>query len=83
MYKVLLAREAEKQLAGIDHRYKRAIVRGLQRLSTSPNLGAPLRHELKGLWRMRIGKYRVIYQVVQKQKTILVWTIEHRKDVYR
>lgn len=83
MYKILLAREAEKQLGLIDQRYRKAIAHALQRLSHSPNLGSPLRHELKGLWRMRIGKYRVIYQVAQKQKTILVWTIEHRRDVYR
>lgn len=83
MYKVLLTREAERQLAEIDLRYRRAITRALQRLSRNPNLGAPLRHELKGLWRMRVGKYRVIYQVNQKQKTVLIWTIEHRRDVYR
>lgn len=83
MYKVLLAREAEKQLVGIDQRYKKAIIRALQRLSNNPNLGAPLRRELKGLWRMRVGKYRVIYEVKQKSNTVLVWTIEHRRDVYR
>lgn len=83
MYKILLAREVEKQLASFDPRYKRSIIHALQRLSINPSLGGPLRYELKGLWRMRVGKYRVIYQVNQKSKMVTVWTIEHRKDVYR
>jgi mRNA interferase RelE/StbE len=34
-------------------------------------------------WRVRVGDYRVVYQVLQKVLLILVLTVGHRKDVYR
>ena len=42
--------------------------------------GKPLRYNLKGCRRLRIGDYRVIYQIVNTQINILV--IQHRKDCY-
>lgn len=34
-------------------------------------------------WRVRVGDYRVVYQVQQKVLLVLVLTVGHRKDVYR
>jgi mRNA interferase RelE/StbE len=34
-------------------------------------------------WRVRVGDYRVVYQVRQKLLLVLVLTVGHRKDVYR
>jgi len=42
--------------------------------------GKPLRYNLKGCRRLRVGDYRVIYQVADTQINILV--IQHRKDCY-
>ena len=42
--------------------------------------GKPLRYNLKGCRRLRVGDYRVIYQVAGTQINILV--IQHRKDCY-
>jgi mRNA interferase RelE/StbE len=36
-----------------------------------------------GLWRIRIGDYRVVYQIQDEQSIVLVVTIAHRRDVYR
>ena len=59
-------------------RLKRAIE---QRLTTEPTFyGEPLRHHLKGYWKLRVGDYRVVYQVVGQE--VWVYRIDHRKDVY-
>jgi len=42
--------------------------------------GKPLRQSLKGFRKMRVGDYRIIYQV--EKETIIVLKIGHRKDVY-
>ena len=34
-------------------------------------------------WRVRIGDYRIVYQVHQKVLLVIVLTVGHRKDVYR
>lgn len=45
-------------------------------------LGKPLTGNFSGLYRYRIGDYRVIYQVVHHELIIDVVTVGHRKDVY-
>ena len=52
-----------------------------QRLTTEPTYyGEPLRHQLKGYWKLRVGDYRIVYQVVGHEVWVL--RIDHRKDVY-
>jgi mRNA interferase RelE/StbE len=45
--------------------------------------GKALRHELKGLWRYRIGDYRVVCQIQDEQLTVLALAVGHRQNVYR
>ena len=62
----------------IQVRIRQAIER---RLTSEPTLyGEPLRHHLKGYWKLRVGDYRVVYQLVGQE--VWIFRIEHRKDVY-
>lgn len=47
------------------------------------SLGSALTGELGGLWRWRIGDYRVIARIEDQRITILVVRIGHRREVYR
>ena len=52
-----------------------------QRLTQEPTYyGEPLRRQLKGYWKLRVGDYRVIYRIVGQE--VWIFRIEHRKDVY-
>ncbi len=52
------------------------------RLLTAPQeYGEPLRRTLKGYWKLRVGDYRVVFRV--KDKDILILGIIHRKKVYQ
>jgi mRNA interferase RelE/StbE len=46
-------------------------------------VGKPLRGDLAGLWSARRGEYRVLYRIDQHAVTVLVVTVDHRRDVYR
>ena len=46
-------------------------------------LGGALTGELGGLWRWRIGDYRVVARIEDERITILVVRIGHRREVYR
>ena len=46
-------------------------------------LGSALKGELGGLWRWRIGDYRVVARIVDERITILVVRVGHRREVYR
>lgn len=83
MYEILLTHEAERQFASLDYRYQKAVVLALKRLGENPKIGEPLRYELKGKFRVRVARYRIIYQFDHSKRIIWVLSIEHRKDVYR
>jgi mRNA interferase RelE/StbE len=45
--------------------------------------GKPLHGDKGGLWRYRVGDYRLICDVQDERITVLVLRVGHRKDVYR
>lgn len=47
------------------------------------SLGSALTGELGGLWRWRIGDYRVVARIEDERITILVVRVAHRREVYR
>jgi mRNA interferase RelE/StbE len=82
-----ITRTAEKQIAKLDRQAQETIVRFLrQRLARSENprqWGKPLQGEKRGLWRYRVGDYRVICDIQDGRITVIVLQVGHRKDVYR
>lgn len=51
------------------------------RLRTEPaRYGVRLRRSLWGLWKLRVGDYRVVYEIAESE--IFVWAIAYRKSVY-
>jgi mRNA interferase RelE/StbE len=46
-------------------------------------LGSALAGDLGGLWRWRIGDYRVVARIENERITILVVRVAHRREVYR
>ncbi|WP_353272268.1 type II toxin-antitoxin system RelE family toxin [Wolbachia endosymbiont (group A) of Urophora cardui] len=55
-----------------------------ERLTVDPiNLGEPLHHSLKGLRRLRVGDYRVVYRIDQSERTVVITEIGHRDTIYK
>jgi mRNA interferase RelE/StbE len=52
-------------------------------LARDPYQGKPLAGRYKGLYRFRVGEYRIVYSIEQKRLVVFVLRIRHRKDVYR
>ena len=54
-----------------------------ERLETDPiSYGKPLRKNLKGYRRLRVGHYRIIYKIDPKNMKVIISVVDHRKDVY-
>ncbi len=54
-----------------------------QRLTTDPlQYGKPLRFNLTGYRRLRVGDWRVIYYLERKTNIVVITAIDHRKDIY-
>jgi len=78
---------ARKELKKLGRADAARIVETLERrIATRDNpreLGSALGGELGGLWRWRIGDYRVIARIEDERITILVVRVAHRREVYR
>ena len=83
-YEIKWKHSAEKDLRGIDRQFISQIIEAVGSLSENPFPSQSRR--LKGAessYRIRIGDYRIIYQVDSKKKLIIIYHVRHRKDVYR
>ena len=76
---------AERQLARLPERVAAAVVEFIVGpLSENPRrVGHPLQRELAEMWSARRGAYRVVYEVDDVSKIVMVLRIDHRSDVYR
>ena len=54
----------------------------LKALQERAELGKPLKGKLRGLRSLRVGKYRIIYQVDEDSKVVRVITVGRREEVY-
>jgi mRNA interferase RelE/StbE len=82
LYEVILADCAERFLNKCDKRIKEQIADKLEKLSDNPELGKPLTANLAGLWSLRIGDYRAVYQIKNNELVVFVIKIGHRKDIH-
>lgn len=82
MYQVVIEKQAQKQLAKISPPDYAKIATALRELATNPR---PYGYKkLKGRpgYRVRVGDYRIIYQVKDNILTVFVLIIGNRRDVY-
>ena len=83
MARVVLARRARLELLELDWPLIDAIEDALGLLKRDPGAGHALRGRLRGLRSLRVGAYRVVYQLTDGGKTIRVAAIRHRSIAYR
>jgi len=84
MYKVIVAEGAADFIRGQTKKIRRQLHKKIKNLRNNPC--PPSCGKLKGeedLYRIRSGDYRIIYTVKNKEVTILVLRIAHRKEAYK
>lgn len=86
MWKIEWDSKALKEAKKLDRNARKKIVEYLEKrvlASQDPYLfGKPLKGNKAGLWRYRIGDYRILCQIEDKVLVILVIAVGHRKDIY-
>jgi len=83
-FEVRLQPAAAEQLQVLDPEVRRRVRDKLVWLAEHAEAinHIPLRRDLAGLWKRRVGSYRIIYQVVRTGRILVVHKIGHRRDVY-
>lgn len=86
VWRIEVTDTAKKQLAKLDRQVQSEIVRYLrERIRTDKDprrYGAPLRKELAGRWKYRVGAYRLICEIQDEKILVLVLMVGHRSNVY-
>lgn len=84
-YKLLIKPSASKELARLGTKHDRArVVSAINRLAALPRpVGSEKLAGADDLYRIRVGDYRVIYEVLDDALLVTVIKAAHRRDVYR
>ena len=82
-YTVLVERYAQKQLMKLSMVEIPVIKQAIASLADNPRPTGCKKMKTEPAWRIRVGNYRVIYEIDDDKVIVIVITVGHRKNVYR
>jgi mRNA interferase RelE/StbE len=83
-YRIQFAPSARRQLEDLPRKVQQRIAAHVDQLAFNPRPRGSIKLEREDdLYRIRVGKYRVIYAIQDDELIVLVLRVGHRRDVYR
>jgi mRNA interferase RelE/StbE len=86
MWKIEWDSKALKEAQKLDKNARKKIVEYLENrvlVSQDPyQFGKPLKGDKSGIWRYRVGDYRILCQIENQALIVLVIAVGHRKNIY-
>lgn len=84
MYQLEITRQAQRQLGRLPASIAARVQTAIQGLASNPRPRGSLKmSDMKNGWRIRIGNYRVIYDIHDDVLRVIIIRVGHRRDVYR
>ncbi len=82
-YKIFIQRSAQKELADLQSEFYDKVKNAIWELADEPRPEGCRKLAGRDGWRIRVGNYRVIYEIYDTNRTIIVLHIGHRRDIYK
>jgi mRNA interferase RelE/StbE len=82
-YSVGILRRAQKELAQLPKQEYERIKEAIKNLTQDPRPAGCKKLSGREGWRIRVGDYRVIYEINDRQQSLTILHIGHRRDVYK
>jgi mRNA interferase RelE/StbE len=82
-YSLFILKRAQKELAALGETEYQKIKKAVLRLADNPRPSGCSKLIGREGWKIRIGNYRVVYEINDSAKEVIVLHIGHRRDVYR
>jgi mRNA interferase RelE/StbE len=82
-YQVILPKSVQKELDHLPDEIANRILARLAGLETNPRPADVKKLKGRDAWWIRVGDYRVIYEIHDRVLQIIIVTIGHRREVYR
>ena len=82
-YRIYIEKSAQKTLSKIPVSDQDKIIETIKNFSANPRPPGVKKLSNRDAWRIRIGNYRIIYEIEDNRLIVIVINIGHRKDIYR
>jgi mRNA interferase RelE/StbE len=82
-YAIAILRRAQRELQRLPHEDYERVREAIRALARNPRPPGCLALTGRTGWRIRVGNYRVIYEINDVQHTVTILHVGHRRDVYR
>ena len=82
-YELFIEKRAQRQLAKIARPFQDRIIAAMRDLAENPRPPGVRKLTDREGWRIRVGDFRVIYEVQDESLVVLIVEIGHRRDIYR
>ncbi len=82
-YSLTIKQSALKEIQRLDKPDRKRLIEAIDKLAENPHVGKLLKGEFSGLRRIRVGSWRVIYEINDGKVVVLILRVAHRKDIYR
>ena len=83
-YDLEISRTAEKQLKRLPRAEQQRIVRAILNLAVDPRPhGSRKLIGYEDVFRIRVGRYRILYSIATRRLIIIILKVGHRRDIYR
>jgi mRNA interferase RelE/StbE len=83
MYKLNILRPAVKDIAGLPDNYPRQVAEHIDALAEDPRPAGVKKLAGAASYRLRVGVYRIIYEIDDTARVVTIYRVKHRKDAYR
>ena len=81
-YKIEIKRSAVKEIKKLSVKELKRILKVIEELADNPKPIGAIKLSNQELYRIRVGNYRILYEILDYQLKIIIVKVGHRKDVY-
>ncbi len=84
-WRVVFSEGAENDFSSLDTAIQSRVIKKLEWFEKNFSATAPLAlsADWAGLYKIRVGEYRVIYSIMEKRKMLMIEAIDHRSRIYK
>ncbi|MCX7049046.1 MAG: type II toxin-antitoxin system RelE/ParE family toxin [Candidatus Sumerlaeota bacterium] len=82
-FTIEIRKSAQKSLGMIAKEDRDKLIEAIRKLTIIPRPSGSKKLSGREAWRIRVGHYRVIYEIYDKQLIVVVISVGHRREIYR
>jgi mRNA interferase RelE/StbE len=82
-YRIILPKVVQKQISKLPDRVRKNVLESLRNLQETPRPPNSLKMKNNQGYRLRIGEYRILYDIDDPSQTLTLRRVGHRREIYR